>query len=58
MHGAFIDPNKLKPTRDAPIPPRFAAAYREQVEGRIAALAKVETPSFVRQVERGAVPPP
>ena len=46
MHGAFVDPSKYKPVREAPLLGARLAAFRAEIGPRIAELAKVATPAL------------
>jgi murein DD-endopeptidase MepM/ murein hydrolase activator NlpD len=56
--GAFVDPGKIKVMPDAPVPAKHLASFKETMRTRIEALAKIDTPALVRQLERGAAPAP
>ena len=42
MGGHFVDPLRLKPAREAPLPPKYREAFRAAVAPRIEALAKFD----------------
>jgi murein DD-endopeptidase MepM/ murein hydrolase activator NlpD len=46
--GAFVDPQKLKPTRDQPVPAHLMPAFKSLCAGRMEELTKIETPSLAR----------
>jgi murein DD-endopeptidase MepM/ murein hydrolase activator NlpD len=42
MGGHFVDPLRLKPAREAPLPPKYREAFRVAVAPRIESLAKFD----------------
>jgi murein DD-endopeptidase MepM/ murein hydrolase activator NlpD len=55
MGGHFVDPLRLRPARDAPLPARYREAFREAVAPRLEALARVDVRAPARDV--AAAPP-
>jgi murein DD-endopeptidase MepM/ murein hydrolase activator NlpD len=42
MAGHFVDPLRLKPAREAPLPPKYREAFHAAIEPRLTALARLE----------------
>jgi murein DD-endopeptidase MepM/ murein hydrolase activator NlpD len=59
QNGAFIDPTKLKPAREAPIAPKYRQEFADVVGPRLQTLAAIPvTPPPDRLVARGVSPMP
>lgn len=59
VNGAFVDPLKLKPAREAPITPRYRQEFADVVAPRLQLLAAIRTtPATDRLVSRGLSPLP
>lgn len=59
VNGAFVDPLKLKPAREAPISPRYRQEFADVIAPRLQALAAIPvTPAPDRLVARGLAPMP
>jgi murein DD-endopeptidase MepM/ murein hydrolase activator NlpD len=59
MNGAFVDPLKLKPAREAPIAPKYRQEFADVIAPRLQALAAVAvTPPPDRLVAHGLSPMP
>ncbi len=42
MGGHFVDPLRLKPAREAPLPAKYREAFQQAIEPRLTALARLE----------------
>ena len=59
INGAFVDPLKLKPAREAPIAPKYRQEFADVIAPRLQALAAIPVnPSPDRLVARGLSPMP
>jgi murein DD-endopeptidase MepM/ murein hydrolase activator NlpD len=59
INGAFVDPLKLKPAREAPIAPKYRQEFADAIVPRLQALAAIPVaPSPDRLVARGLSPMP
>jgi murein DD-endopeptidase MepM/ murein hydrolase activator NlpD len=58
QHGAFVDPLKLRPQREAPLPPKYRLEFADAIAPRLTALAAI-TPAIPPDlVARGPSPMP
>jgi murein DD-endopeptidase MepM/ murein hydrolase activator NlpD len=59
VNGAFVDPLKLKPAREAPIAEKYRAEFADAVAPRLQTLAAIPvTPPIDRLMAHGASPMP
>jgi murein DD-endopeptidase MepM/ murein hydrolase activator NlpD len=59
MNGAFVDPLRLKPAREAPIAPKYRQEFADVIGPRLQTLAAIPvTPPPDRLVARGLSPMP
>ena len=59
VNGAFVDPLKLKPAREAPIAPKYRQEFADAVGPRLQALAAIQvTPPPDRLLAHGLSPMP
>ena len=58
QNGAFVDPLKLRPQREAPLPPKYRVEFADTITPRLTSLAAI-TPAVPSDVvARGPSPMP